>query len=104
MASLLRGCRERLSSGVLTPFREAASVDLQRVEHQLAELEKQIEQALLQTLSADQLEKFREDAMRELKSFEEKLEFPVYQEMINRALIKAVRKLYNIPRLSLFYM
>jgi hypothetical protein len=42
--------------------------------------------------------------MRDLKSFQEKIEFSVYQEMINRALIKSVRKVYNIPRLSLFYM
>lgn len=104
MADLLQGCREKLSNDVVKPFRENQTMDLQRVEHQLATLEKEIEKALLQTISESQLNSFREDAMRELKTFEEKIEFPVYQEMINRALIKSVRKLYNIPRLSLFYM
>jgi hypothetical protein len=42
--------------------------------------------------------------MRELKDFEGKLDFPVYQEMLRRSLIKSVRKIYNLPRLSLFYM
>jgi|GEM_PF-3241347 len=104
MADLLQGCREKLSSQVLQPFRENQSAELQRVEHQLTLLEKEIEQLLLQTISESQLNKFREDAMRDLKSFQDKIEFPVYQEMITRALIKSVRKVYNIPRLSLFYM
>jgi hypothetical protein len=104
MANLLQGCREKLSGGVLKPFQEGQQVELQRVENQLTILEKEIEQLLLQTISESQLNKFREDAMRDLKSFQEKIEFSVYQEMINRALIKSVRKVYNIPRLSLFYM
>ncbi len=104
MADLLQGCREKLSADVVQPFHENQNMDLQRVEHQLATLEKEIEKVLLQTVSEAQLNSFREDAMRDLKAFQEKIEFPVYQEMINRALIKSVRKLYNIPRLSLFYM
>jgi hypothetical protein len=104
MADLLRGCREKLSREILKPFQENQQIELQRVENQLTILEKEIEQLLLQTISESQLNKFREDAMRDLKSFQEKIEFSVYQEMINRALIKSVRKVYNIPRLSLFYM
>src|SRR5688500_10081165 len=97
MSDLLEGCREKLSSEVLRPFVETGTRDLQRVEHQLATLEKEIERVLLQTISDSQLNSFREDAMRDLKSFEDKIELPVYQEMITRALIKSVRKLYNIP-------
>ena len=104
MSELLQGCREKLSGEVLKPFVENQTKNLQRVEHQLATLEKEIEKVLLQTVSDSQLNSFREDAMRDLKSFEEKIELPVYQEMITRALIKSIRKLYNIPRLSLFYM
>ena len=104
MAELLQGCREKLSGDVLIPFKETPNSDLQRVEHQLATLEKEIEKVLLQTVSDSQLNTFKEDAMRDLKSFEEKIDLPVYQEMVTRALIKSVRKLYNIPRLSLFYM
>jgi hypothetical protein len=78
--------------------------DLQRVEQQLSNLEQEIEQLLLQMISGEQLRLFKEVAMRELKMFEEKLDLPVYQEMVRRALIKSIRKLYNIPRLSLFYM
>ncbi len=104
MADLLQGCREKLSTDVVKPFHENQNMDLQRVEHQLATLEKEIEKVLLQTISESQLNSFRENAMRDLKTFQEKIDFPVYQEMINRALIKSVRKLYNIPRLSLFYM
>jgi hypothetical protein len=104
MTGLLEGCREKLAGDVLQTFRDNAAKDLQRVEHQLATLEKEIEKGLLQTISETQLNNLREDAMRDLKSFEDKVDWPVYQEMINRALIKSIRKLYNIPRLSLFYM
>lgn len=104
MADLLLGCREKLSVEILKPFEDNQPIELQRVENQLTTLEKEIEQLLLQTISESQLNKFREDAMRDLKSFQEKIEFSVYQEMINRALIKSIRKVFNIPRLSLFYM
>ena len=104
MADLLQGCRAKLSTEVWKPFCDNQPAELQRVEHQLMTLEKEIEQLLLQTISESQLNKFREDAMRDLKSFQDKIEFSVYQEMITRALIKSVRKIYNIPRLSLFYM
>jgi hypothetical protein len=104
LADLLRGCRERLSSQILQSLVENPTMELQRVEHQLTTLEKEIEQVLLSTISEPQLNKYREDAMRELKTFEDKIDLPVYQQMITRALIKSVRKLYNIPRLSLFYM
>ena len=104
LADLLRGCRETLSKEILQPLLQNPTTELQRVEHQLTALEKEIEKVLLTTVSESQIDKLREDAMRELKSFEDKIELPVYQEMINRALIKSVRKLYNIPRLSLFYM
>ena len=104
MAELLVQCRGKLVGEVLKPFLESDRQNLQRVEHQLTTLEKEIEKVLLQTISDSQLTQFREDAMRDLKSFEDKIELPVYQEMITRALIKSVRKLYSIPRLSLFYM
>jgi ElaB/YqjD/DUF883 family membrane-anchored ribosome-binding protein len=104
LADLLLGCREKLSAGILKDFHENQTSNLQRVEQQLSTLEKEIEKLLLETISESQLNTFREDAMRELKTFEEKVDLPVYQEMITRALIKSVRKLYNIPRLSLFYM
>jgi hypothetical protein len=104
LADLLRGCRERLSSQILQSLVENPTMELQRVEHQLTTLEKEIEQVLLSTISETELNKYREDAMRELKTFEDKIDLPVYQQMITRALIKSVRKLYNIPRLSLFYM
>jgi hypothetical protein len=104
LADLLQGCRETLSTQIVQPLLQNPTTELQRVEHQLTTLEKEIEKVLLTTVSDSQLSKFREDAMRELKSFEDKIDLPVYQEMITRALIKSVRKLYNIPRLSLFYM
>jgi hypothetical protein len=104
LATLLQRCRETLSTQILQPLLQNPTPELQRVEQQLTALEKEIEQGLLQTISTTRLDQFREDAMRELKSFQDKIELPVYQEMITRALIKSVRKLYNIPRLSLFYM
>ena len=70
----------------------------------LADVEKEIEGVLLSMISEQQMASFKEEAMRELKMFEGKVELPVYQEMIRRSLIKAVRNQYRLPRLSLFYM
>lgn len=101
IADLLESKRQKLQQEIIHVFQ---ANDLQRVEQQLTRLEEEIEQVLLQMISEEQLKLFKEDAMRELKIFEEKLDLAVYQEMVRRALIKSVRKLYSIPRLSLFYM
>ena len=104
LADFLQKEKERLLAEVVTPFLQNQSNDLQRVESQLTTLEKEIEQVLLQMISEEQIKCMKEEAMRDLKTFEEKLELSVYQEMLRRFLIKSIRRLYNIPRLSLFYM
>lgn len=104
LSDLLLQGRQKLQEEILEPLRQNTSKDLQRVEEQLTTMEKGIEQLLLQTISESQLGKLKEEVMRELKPFEGKLDLPVYQEMVRRSLIKAVRKQYDIPRLSLFYM
>ncbi|HJZ13095.1 MAG TPA: hypothetical protein VJ521_13145 [Acidobacteriota bacterium] len=104
LADFLAQEKEKLSREVVEPFLNNQANDLQRVENQLTLLEKEIEQVLLQMISEEQLERIKEETMRELKTFQDKLELPVYQEMLRRGLIKSIRKLYNIPRLSLFYM
>ncbi len=104
LAQMLKLRESELRSEVLNVFRANPSMDRQRVEEQLTGIEKNMEQLLMQMVPANDLTRFKEDSMRELKAFEEKLEFSVYQEMLRRSLIKAIRKQYNIPRLSLFYM
>jgi uncharacterized membrane-anchored protein YjiN (DUF445 family) len=104
LADFLEQETKKLSKEVVEPFLSKQSNDLQRVENQLTLLEKEIEQVLLQMISEEQLERIKEETMRELKTFQDKLELSVYQEMLRRGLIKSIRKLYNIPRLSLFYM
>jgi hypothetical protein len=104
LAAMLKLRESELRNQILDPFRANPAMDRQRVEEQLTGIEKNMEQLLLQMVPATDLDRYKEDSMRELKSFEEKLEFGVYQEMLRRSLIKTIRKQYNIPRLSLFYM
>jgi hypothetical protein len=104
LAQLLGENSAKIQLQILEPFLAKHLNDLQRVEEQLTTIEKEIEQVLLPTISEKQMEHLKEDAMRELKTFENKLDLAVYQEMLRRTLIKSIRKLYNIPRLSLFYM
>jgi hypothetical protein len=104
LAEMLQLKEASLRTGILNEFRANSSMNRERVEEQLTLIEKDLEQLLLQLVPASDLDRYKEDSMRELKAFEEKLEFTVYQEMLRRALIKSVRKQYGIPRLSLFYM
>jgi hypothetical protein len=103
LAEFLLRQSQKFFQEILTMFQQDSN-DLQRVELKLTTLEKEIEQVLLQMISDERMQNLKEEAMRDLKSFQEKLDLPVYQEMLRRALIKSVRKLYRIPRLSLFYM
>ncbi len=104
LAAMLKLRENELRNQILDPFRANPAMDRQRVEERLTGIEKNMEQLLLQIVPATDLDRYKEDSMRELKAFEEKLEFGVYQEMLRRSLIKTIRKQYNIPRLSLFYM
>ena len=104
LAAMLKLRENELRNQILGPFRANPAMNRQRVEEQLTGIEKNMEQLLLQMVPATDLDRYKEDSMRELKQFEEKLEFGVYQEMLRRSLIKTIRKQYNIPRLSLFYM
>lgn len=104
LCDFLNEKRNKLTTEIVLTVQQDPAPDLQRVEHQLSTMEKEIEQVLVQMISQEQLHRFKEDAMRELKMFQKKLDLTVYQEMVNRAVIKAIRKAYNIPRLSLFYM
>lgn len=104
LAAMLKLRENELRNQILDPFRTNPAMDRQRVEERLTGIEKNMEQLLLQMVPATDLNRYKEDSMRELKAFEEKLEFGVYQEMLRRSLIKTIRKQYNIPRLSLFYM
>jgi hypothetical protein len=104
LSRLLDENSTKLKDQILDPFLKDQRNDLQRVEEQLTTMEKEIEQVLLPSISENQMKLLKEEAMRELKTFEGKLDLAVYQEMLRRTLIKAIRKIYNIPRLSLFYM
>lgn len=104
LAAMLKLRESELRSQILDPFRANPAMDRQRVEEKLTGIEKNMEQLLIQMVPATDLDRYKEDSMRELKTFEEKLEFGVYQEMLRRSLVKTIRKQYNIPRLSLFYM
>jgi len=104
LAGILEEKKIVLERGLVKEFEANPSKDLQRVEHQLTTIEKEIEEVLLQTVSEERIKLLKEDAMHDLKAFQDKVELPVYQEMIRRSLIKSLRKLYSIPRLSLFYM
>jgi hypothetical protein len=104
LADILEDKRIVLEQGIVKEFETNPSKDLQRVEHQLTTIEKEIEEVLLQTVSEERISLLKEDAMHDLNAFQDKVELPVYQEMIRRSLIKSLRKLYGIPRLSLFYM
>lgn len=104
LSQFLNEKKDALNTGILLPLQQNPAIDHQRVEHQLTTIEKEIEQVLLLLISDEQMQRFKEEAMRELKMFQQKLDFPIFQEMVNRAVIKSIRKAYNIPRLSTFYM
>lgn len=104
LSGFLTEKRDKLTTDIVLPLQQNPAIDHQRVEHLLTTIEKEIEQVLLLMISDEQMQRFKEEAMRELKMFQEKLDFPVFQEMMNRAVIKSIRKAYNIPRLSTFYM
>lgn len=82
----------------------AAHVDTEALERDLTSVEELILTGLKQAVSADALAEIEADAKRQLRTYREKMGKEIYEQTRANYVARRLRELYQVPRLSLFYL
>jgi hypothetical protein len=85
-------------------FRRAARPNAEKLEQSLAGLEKMLDQALVKSLSPDELARTRAAAEEQLQPYRSRMERAVFEQTLDNLLLKRLRDTHGLPRLSLFYL
>ncbi|MGI8555232.1 MAG: hypothetical protein ACR2LT_02605 [Pyrinomonadaceae bacterium] len=83
---------------------EKTYADAESLENSLSDLEKLIDDALLETADKNTLEKINAEASKNLAAYRGKMEAEVFRRTFDLMVLKTLREQINIPRLSLFYL
>lgn len=78
--------------------------DAESLETSLSDLEKIIDDALLETAEQKTLEKVNANAEKNLAAYRGKMDAEVFQKTFDLMILKSLREQSAIPRLSLFYL
>jgi hypothetical protein len=85
-------------------FAKAARPDAEVLEDSLTSLEKMLDEALLNSLSARELTAARLASEEQLQPYRNRMERPVFEQTLDNLLLKRLRDAHSLPRLSLFYL
>lgn len=78
--------------------------DAESLEEDLTNLEKLLDENLLVNSEPDKLAKIKIETENQLKSYKKQMDAEVYQRTFDLMLLKKLREIYEIPRISLFYL
>jgi hypothetical protein len=78
--------------------------DTEKLESSLANLEAQLDQALRNHLTPDQLALQHKEAEEQLRIYRGRMESATYGRTLDNLLSKCLREQYGLPRLSLYYL
>ncbi|MGI8467243.1 MAG: hypothetical protein ACR2N3_02215 [Pyrinomonadaceae bacterium] len=98
----LRENLERVSARLAELEKDYA--DAESLENSLSDLEKSIDDALLETADKTRLEELNAQTVKNLASYHGKMEKDIYQRTFDLMILKSLRERAGIPRLSLFYL
>lgn len=94
-ATLLSAIESDLTSGAL---------ETRKLEDSLTGLERMLNDAIVSVVSADALTQLKTEVTDQLKPYRSQMETVVYKQTFDNLLLKRLRELFAIPRLSLFYV
>lgn len=76
----------------------------ENLEESLSDLEKLIDNALVQTAEKETLESFKDEINKQMSAYRGKMQSEVFEQTFDLMLLKKLREEAKIPRLSLFYL
>jgi hypothetical protein len=82
----------------------SSSPDARKLEQSLTGLERMLSEALRLVVSSKQLDGLNAEVKEQLKPYRKQMEPEVYQQTFDNLLMKRLRELFGVPRLSLFYL
>jgi len=85
-------------------FARAKRPDAERLEDALTSLEKMLDEALRQSISASELASVRAASEEQLEPYRNRMERAVFEQTLDNLLLKRLRDTHGLPRLSLFYL
>jgi len=83
---------------------DSVMVDTKKLEASLTGLERLLNEAMLSTAAATDLDQLRSEVKSQLKPYRAHMEKSAYQQTFDNLILKRVRERFNVPRLSLFYL
>jgi hypothetical protein len=83
---------------------ENAVLDTRRLEDSLTGLERMLNDAMLNVITAADLDGLKSGVKDQLKPYRSQMETAVYNQTFDNLLLKRLREQFGVPRLSLFYV
>ena len=83
---------------------EQVALDTRRLEDSLTGLERMLNDAMLNVISAGDLEALKSGVKDQLKPYRSHMEPVAYKQTFDNLLLKSLREQFAVPRLSLFYV
>jgi myosin heavy subunit len=94
----------KLLSEIKDDYESALQPDARKLEESLTGIERLLNDALRASVSADQSAEIQKEIRQQLRPYRAHMEKAVYQQTFANLLLKRLRELFGVPRLSLFYL
>ena len=99
---LLRAAK--LLSEIKDDYESAAQPDARKLEESLTGIERLLNDALRSSMSTEQSTELEKEIKQQLRPYRAHMEKAVYQQTFDNLLLKRLREVFSVPRLSLFYL
>jgi hypothetical protein len=85
-------------------FAATARSDTRKLEDSLTGIERLLDDAMLKTITANELNSIREEIDAQLKPYRRQMDKSMLKQTADNLVRKRLRELFSVPRLSLFYL
>jgi hypothetical protein len=99
----LRRVSERLSQ-IIEDVETSGAVSAELLEMDLMMIEEVILDGLKERAGEEKLEQMRKEAGEKLRRYKQSMEREVYEQTLDNFVAQRLREIYEVPRLSLFYL
>ena len=94
----------KLLSEIKDDYESAAQPDARKLEESLTGIERLLNDALRSSMSTEQSTELEKEIKQQLRPYRAHMEKAVYQQTFDNLLLKRLREVFGVPRLSLFYL
>ena len=89
-----------LEEGLAPP----AVLDSQKLEISLTGLERMLSDSIRSVVGVEEVGRIEREVKEQFKPYRKQMEAAAYQQTVDNLVLKGLRELYGLPRLSLFYL